>query len=136
MENKRIEITNKLVNTKLNIFFIPFWKYNTTFNTKIFSNNLITYEIYRKSTHFIDPNLILRNEHFTRHGLHLNRSGKIKLVVELRDILNGMETFVKLKIMWPVSFFVNNPMTSRNHSYLNQQQASVYLNAINCITNS
>lgn len=82
-------LKNSLSHTNIIFIFTPFWKYHTDFNTTVLQNNLDIYASFRNSATFIDPNTFLSVEEFTRHGLHLNYNGKLKIFNKVKDVITN-----------------------------------------------
>lgn len=83
-DNSFLEIIKQaLTHTNIIIVLPPLWKNNIQFNSYILQNNFNLCSIFKESAYFIDLNSFLTSENFTRHGLHINISGKILFIEKL-----------------------------------------------------
>lgn len=82
---ERLKNTSK--KTNLIIYLTPFWQTNITFNKAILENNFQLISALRNEVKIINSETHLTRQNFTRHGLHLNYTGKIKLLTEAKNYI-------------------------------------------------
>lgn len=77
-------IKKQLNHTNYKIFTTPFWDNHLDYNSMVLQNNLRMYSTFVNASVLINSGSILTPTDFTKHGLHLNLTGKRKLMENIK----------------------------------------------------
>lgn len=90
-KNKVLDTFKNLCNTNVVITTIPYWRNRIVLNNIIhnINRNLSSAAVDGNIFKYLDINAILQQNHFTRHGLHLNKFGKKFLCKKLAGVLQS-----------------------------------------------
>lgn len=77
-----------LRHTNICLLLTPLWNKNISFNSVILQNNFMLHNTFKDHAKIINTNSILQNKDFTRHGLHINYKGKLKLCKHIVNLLS------------------------------------------------
>lgn len=80
-----------LRNTNVILCSTPYWNNRSVLNQFIYDINTNMYNVLNGgNTFYIDTNRVLTKSDFTRHGLHMNRSGRVKLFSAISFLIRNV----------------------------------------------
>lgn len=84
IEKNFIELIKQaLSHTNIVVVLPPLWKNKIKFNSYILQNNFSMLSVFKDTASFINLNSFLTEDHFTRHGVHINNFGKHVFIEKL-----------------------------------------------------
>lgn len=82
-------LKEKLSHTNIILILTPFWHKHINFNNMVLRNNLLLISTFQNTATIVDTSKLLHPTNFTKHGLHLNHSGKRKLMLHISRLVTN-----------------------------------------------